>query len=107
MRRALWWVSLLFFCFAGAFAPTLARGQERHADSPSPNAILQVSGEVEHPLQLTSAELAKLPRYTARVTDHSGVEATFEGSPLVLHRRDYAGYKRLSLTRASCVVNCH
>jgi DMSO/TMAO reductase YedYZ molybdopterin-dependent catalytic subunit len=83
MRRALWWVSLLFFCFASAFAPPLARGQERHADSPSPNAILQVSGEVEHPLQLTSAELTKLPRYTARVTDHSGAEATFEGSPLV------------------------
>ena len=27
--------------------------------------------------------MAKLPRHTARATDHDGVEATFEGTPLV------------------------
>ena len=83
MQPAFLSMLLLFFCLASAFAPNVTYGQERQADTLAPNALLSVSGEVEHPLQLSGAELAKLPRHTARVTDHDGVEATFEGPPLV------------------------
>lgn len=83
MRRTFLCIALLFLCFVGAFDPHLARGQGKPADSPAPNAILNVNGGVEHPLQLSGAEVAKLPRHTASATDHDGVEATFEGTPLV------------------------
>ena len=83
MQRAFLFPFLLLFCFANAFPSNITHGQERQADSPTPNASLSVSGEVERPLQLSSAELAKLPRHTARVTDHNGVEATFAGPALV------------------------
>src|SRR5262245_11070559 len=83
MQRAFLFPLLLFFYFAAALTPHLAHGQERQADSPASNTLLSVNGEVEHPLQLNSAELAKLPRHTERVTDHGGVEATFAGPPLM------------------------
>src|SRR5215813_930250 len=79
MQRAFWWALLLLLCFVSMFAPHLVRGQERPTASPASDVLLSVSGEVEHPLQLGSAELAKLPRHTERVTDHSGAEAAFEG----------------------------
>ncbi len=83
MQRVFLSVLLLLFCFANVFTPHLVCGQEKQANALSLNVLLSVSGEVEHPLQLNSAELAKLPRHTERVKDHSGVEATFEGAPLV------------------------
>ncbi len=83
MRRAFLCIPLLCFCFVGVFDPDLVRGQEGRADSPAPKAILGVNGEVEHPLQLSGTEVAKLPRHTARAIDHDGVDATFEGTPLV------------------------
>jgi len=83
MRRALWCLLLALFCFIGTFAPVATYGQERPADSLAPKTLLSVDGEVEHPLQLSGADLAKLPRHTARVTDHDGTDATFEGPPLV------------------------
>jgi len=83
MRRTFLCILLFCSCFPGVFAPTLARGQGRQADSPASNVILRVNGEVEHSLQLNSAEVAKLPRHTARAIDHGGVEAAFEGTPLV------------------------
>jgi DMSO/TMAO reductase YedYZ molybdopterin-dependent catalytic subunit len=52
------------------------------ADAP-PKVVLTVSGEVEHPLRLTAEELAALPRRAVRVKDHRGVEASFEGTPLI------------------------
>lgn len=44
---------------------------------------LTVGGEVEKPLKLSAAELAKLPRTTVRARDHSGADSTFEGVALV------------------------
>ena len=44
---------------------------------------MRVTGEVEHSLQLSGTEIAKLSRHTAHVTDHDGADATFEGTPLV------------------------
>lgn len=83
MRRTFWCVLLFLFCCTGAFAPIVTWGQERQADALAPKALVSVDGEVEHPLQLSSTDLAKLPRHTARVTDHDGTDATFEGTPLV------------------------
>ena len=58
---------------------------------PSPQAgsrtsapiLLQVAGEVAHPLSLSAEELAKLPRQTVQAKGHDGVESQFEGVPLV------------------------
>jgi DMSO/TMAO reductase YedYZ molybdopterin-dependent catalytic subunit len=44
---------------------------------------LSISGEVERPLKLTSADLGKLPRRTIRAKDHDGKESEYEGSPLI------------------------
>jgi len=83
MQRVFLSVLLLFFCSAHAVAPPVACGQEKRTDALASTALLSVSGEVEHPLQFNAAELVKLPRHAARVTDHNGEEATFAGPPLV------------------------
>jgi DMSO/TMAO reductase YedYZ molybdopterin-dependent catalytic subunit len=46
------------------------------------SVFLAVSGEVPHPLSLSSAEFAKLPRQTVRAKGHDGVESQFQGVPL-------------------------
>ncbi|WP_395747190.1 molybdopterin-dependent oxidoreductase [Prosthecobacter sp.] len=43
---------------------------------------LEVSGEVEKPLKLTSADLELLPHQTIDATEHSGEKAQFTGVPL-------------------------
>ena len=43
--------------------------------------MIQVAGEVAHPLSLTDEELAKLPRQTVRAKGHDGVESQYEGVP--------------------------
>jgi len=48
-----------------------------------PAISLSVSGEVERPLKLTAADLAKLPHRSIRAKGHDGKEAEFEGVPLV------------------------
>ena len=45
--------------------------------------LIQVSGEVSHPLALSAADLAKLKHQTVRAKRHDGVESQFEGVPLV------------------------
>jgi DMSO/TMAO reductase YedYZ molybdopterin-dependent catalytic subunit len=45
--------------------------------------LLTVSGEVDHPLKLTAADLAALPRLTVRAKEHTGEEASFEGIALI------------------------
>jgi DMSO/TMAO reductase YedYZ molybdopterin-dependent catalytic subunit len=49
----------------------------------APPALIQVSGEVSHPLALSAADLAKLKHQTVRAKRHDGVESQFEGVPLV------------------------
>jgi DMSO/TMAO reductase YedYZ molybdopterin-dependent catalytic subunit len=46
------------------------------------SVVLEVGGEVPHPLSLSSAEFAKLPRQSVRATGHDGVESQFEGVAL-------------------------
>jgi DMSO/TMAO reductase YedYZ molybdopterin-dependent catalytic subunit len=45
--------------------------------------LLQVAGDVGHPLSLTGEELAKLPHQTVRAKGHDGVESQYEGVPLI------------------------
>jgi DMSO/TMAO reductase YedYZ molybdopterin-dependent catalytic subunit len=47
------------------------------------SALLEVGGEVPHPLSWTAAEFAKLPRHTLRAKGHDGVESPFQGVPLI------------------------
>jgi DMSO/TMAO reductase YedYZ molybdopterin-dependent catalytic subunit len=49
----------------------------------TPAISLSVSGEVEKPLKLTAADLAKLPHRSVRAKGHDGKEAEFEGVPVV------------------------
>lgn len=58
--------------------------QNNRTPTPSvavPRAELTISGEVERPLTLTSADLAKMVRHTVRGNDH-GTAGTFEGVAL-------------------------
>src|SRR5262245_25442171 len=50
-------------------------------EKPAEPLLLTVTGEVEHPLQLTAQALARLPRRSVRASEH-GKEATFEGVAL-------------------------
>jgi len=45
--------------------------------------LVQVTGEVSHPLALSAEDLAKLPRQAVRAKRHDGVESQFEGVSLV------------------------
>jgi DMSO/TMAO reductase YedYZ molybdopterin-dependent catalytic subunit len=49
-------------------------------DSP---ALLQVIGEVSHPLALSAADLAKFKHQTVRAKRHDGIESQYEGVRLV------------------------
>ncbi len=62
--------------------PPAVFGQSVQTTAPAPNILLSVGGEVEHPLKLTAADLAKLPRRTVRAKDHGGKESAFEGVEL-------------------------
>lgn len=76
MRRI---AQLLFIvCLTAGLAGSLTRGQTATTD-----ARVEVGGEVAHPMSLTGAELAKLPRQMVRAKDHAGKEAEFEGVALV------------------------
>ena len=55
-------------------------GTQAQEKPPEP-VLLAVSGEVDHPLQLTASDLSHLPRRSAHVTEH-GKEASFEGVAL-------------------------
>ncbi len=73
----------IFFCICCAIwlNAAVVSGQESPA-TPAPVQTLNVSGEVAHPVKLTAADFAKLPRQTVRVKEH-GVDTNFEGVPLV------------------------
>ncbi|HEV7684080.1 MAG TPA: molybdopterin-dependent oxidoreductase [Pyrinomonadaceae bacterium] len=58
---------------------TVTFGQAKQTPPP----VLRVAGEVARPLELTSADLAKLPRQTVKAKDHDGKVVTFEGIALV------------------------
>jgi DMSO/TMAO reductase YedYZ molybdopterin-dependent catalytic subunit len=47
------------------------------------SALLEVGGEVAHPLSLTAADFAKLSHQTIRAKGHDGVESQYQGVPLI------------------------
>lgn len=76
LRRAgfaLFWVALLSATTLGQANPSPAKAND---------SLLSISGEVERPLKLTAADLAKLSRRSVRAKDHDGQESTFEGVEL-------------------------
>lgn len=68
--------SLVGFLLFSAGAPR-ATAQAAPASPPTP-AVLSVDGAVATPLSLSAADLAKMPRATAKTID-DGVEVTYEG----------------------------
>lgn len=58
-------------------------GQTKQTTVPNRDSAVSISGEVEHPIKLTHADFAKLPRKAVRAKDHSGKESEFEGVMLV------------------------
>ena len=75
---------LLCVCLAIWLNTASVSGQANTAlatTTPAPVQTLSISGEVAHPVKLSAADFAKLPRQTMRVKEH-GVDATFEGVPL-------------------------
>jgi DMSO/TMAO reductase YedYZ molybdopterin-dependent catalytic subunit len=77
--------------FATLLGFHLAAGQEAPRSgsdtksAPPANAavLLQVAGEVTHPISLSGDEFAKLPRQTVKAKGHDGVDSQFEGVRLV------------------------
>jgi DMSO/TMAO reductase YedYZ molybdopterin-dependent catalytic subunit len=61
---------------------TLAQDRP-NAKSAEPRILLSVKGEVDHPLELTAEQFAKLPRHSLHAKDHDGKEADYEGVALV------------------------
>lgn len=77
MNRTL---SIIFLLVS--FGSPVAFGQTKQASVSAPQ-VLNVGGEVAHPLKLSAADLAKLPRQTVSAKDHDGKTASFEGVALV------------------------
>ncbi len=57
--------------------------QTKEVLAPPGDSVVSISGDVEHPLKLTQADFAKLPRKAVRAKDHGGKESEFEGVMLV------------------------
>ncbi|MGH9834612.1 MAG: molybdopterin-dependent oxidoreductase [Blastocatellia bacterium] len=71
-------------CFALCLCLLLAAvASAQTTQTAAPAVSLSVSGEVEKPLKLTAADLAKLPQRSIRAKGHDGKEAEFTGVPLV------------------------
>jgi DMSO/TMAO reductase YedYZ molybdopterin-dependent catalytic subunit len=69
--------ALLATLYLALSAPAYAQTQA------NATPILKVGGEVSNPLQLSAADLAKLPHTSTKAKDHSGKESVFEGVSLV------------------------
>src|SRR5262245_26581924 len=71
-------------CFViGIFVALVPAISGQTPQAAAPEISLSVSGEVERPLKLTAADLARLPRRAVRAKDHDGKESDYEGSPLI------------------------
>lgn len=69
--------------FAVLFCAFAVFGQTKNSSQPIAEFQLTVGGEVERPLKLSLADLAKLSRRTVQAKDHDRPEATFDGVPLM------------------------
>jgi DMSO/TMAO reductase YedYZ molybdopterin-dependent catalytic subunit len=57
--------------------------QKVTAPSAASEVVLTISGEVDHPLSLTRADLDKFTRQTVRAKDHDGKEYKYEGVAII------------------------
>ena len=80
MRRLFGALPILFLMIGST--PSEILGQDPASDSTT-DILLSVSGEVPHPLKLTAAGFARLPRQSVKARDHAGKESVFEGVMLV------------------------
>jgi len=71
---------LMCLCFLPAAAAVAGAQTTQNA---APAISLSVSGEVDKPLKLTAAEIARLPHRSVRTKGHDGNEAQFEGVPVI------------------------
>ncbi|MBC7911231.1 MAG: molybdopterin-dependent oxidoreductase [Pyrinomonadaceae bacterium] len=71
-----------FALFLVALMSATTWGQAKSSPPIANDSLLNISGEIERPLKLTAADLAKLPRRTVNAKDHDGKETTFEGVEL-------------------------
>ncbi len=69
--------------YVGAQVDPKGSASSNASSATDPPVLVQVSGEVSHPLDLSAADLAKLKHQTVRAKRHDGVESEFEGVPLV------------------------
>jgi DMSO/TMAO reductase YedYZ molybdopterin-dependent catalytic subunit len=74
---------VLIFCLAASPALTWGQAKPAPAVAPAPAVLLTVGGEVAKPLNLTAADLAKLPHRTVKATEHDGSVGTFAGVDLL------------------------
>ncbi len=65
-----------------SYSPAIC-SQEKQAAGTNSTVALSVGGEVERPMKLSAADLAKLPRRTVRAKDHGGKESAYEGVELI------------------------
>jgi DMSO/TMAO reductase YedYZ molybdopterin-dependent catalytic subunit len=88
-QRCLFTLSVLGALLATPTVSAIAQDAPRpsvdtKAVSPTSAAVMiQIAGEVSHPLSLTAPELAKLARQTVRAKGHDGVESQYEGVALI------------------------
>jgi DMSO/TMAO reductase YedYZ molybdopterin-dependent catalytic subunit len=61
----------------------VSNAKARQASSSAGDVVLTVRGDVERPLRLSAAELAKLPRESVEARDHANKVSTYEGTPLI------------------------
>ena len=71
-----------FALFLVALLSATTLGQAKPSPATASDSLLSISGEIERPLKLTAADLAKLPRLTVNAKDHDGKAVTFEGVEL-------------------------
>ena len=64
---------VIALCYGGAF------GQSTQPTQPGTDFLLKVTGEVPHPVHLTTDDWRKLPRCSVRAKEHDGKESEFEG----------------------------
>jgi DMSO/TMAO reductase YedYZ molybdopterin-dependent catalytic subunit len=73
----------LALCLIIAICLGVGLGHAGEPVAPAADVQLHIGGDVEHPLTLKAADLAKLTRHTVRVQDHDKRESVFEGVALV------------------------
>jgi DMSO/TMAO reductase YedYZ molybdopterin-dependent catalytic subunit len=79
MNRA--WITgavALYIGVALSYLPRTSESQAAPAGTTG-DATVQVKGELPKPLELTAADLAKMPRRSVRAKDRSGKESEYEG----------------------------